>query len=106
MAVTMKDIARDLGIGVITVSKVLRNKDDVSEKTRQRVLARVKEVNYTPNLAARSLVTGRTYLVGLVVPDLLHTFFAQIANSLTEAFLRKDYGLIISAEREGPEEGR
>ena len=53
MAVTMKDIARDLGIGVITVSKVLRNKDDVSEKTRQRVLARIKEVNYTPNLAAR-----------------------------------------------------
>lgn len=99
----MKDIARDLGIGVITVSKVLRNKDDVSEKTRQRVLARVKEVNYTPNLAARSLVTGRTYLVGLVVPDLLHTFFAQIANSLTEAFLKKGYGLIISTTREDPE---
>jgi LacI family transcriptional regulator len=103
MPVTMKDIARDLGIGVITVSKVLRNKDDVSEKTRQRVLARVKEVNYTPNLAARSLVTGRTYLVGLVVPDLLHTFFAQIANSLTEAFLKKGYGLIISTTGEDPE---
>jgi LacI family transcriptional regulator len=103
MPVTMKDIARDLGIGVITVSKVLRNKDDVSEKTRQRVLARVKELNYTPNLAARSLVTGRTYLVGLVVPDLLHTFFAQIANSLTEAFLKKGYGLIISTAGEDPE---
>jgi LacI family transcriptional regulator len=103
MAVTMKDIARDLGIGVITVSKVLRNKDDVSEKTRQRVLARIKEVNYTPNLAARSLVTGRTYLVGLVVPDLLHTFFAQIANSLTGAFLKKGYGLIISTAGEDPE---
>ena len=103
MAVTMKDIARDLGIGVITVSKVLRNKDDVSEKTRQRVLARVKEVNYTPNLAARSLVTGRTYLVGLVVPDLLHTFFAQIAISLTEAFLKKGYGLIISTAGEDAE---
>jgi LacI family transcriptional regulator len=103
MAVTMKDIARDLGIGVITVSKVLRNKDDVSEKTRKRVLARIKEVNYTPNLAARSLVTGRTYLVGLVVPDLLHTFFAQIANSLTEAFLKKGYGLIISTAGEDSE---
>lgn len=99
----MKDIASDLGISVITVSKVLRNKDDVSEKTRQRVLARVKELNYTPNLAARSLVTGRTYLVGLVVPDLLHTFFAQIANSLTEAFLKNGYGLIISTAGEDPE---
>jgi len=103
MPVTLKDIAGDLGISVITVSKVLRNKDDVSEKTRQRVLARVKELNYTPNLAARSLVTGRTYLVGLVVPDLLHTFFAQIANSLTEAFLKKGYGLIISTAGEDPE---
>ena len=44
MAVTMKDIARDLGIGVITVSKVLRNKDDVSEKTRKRVLARSRRL--------------------------------------------------------------
>ena len=103
MATTMKDIARDLGVGVTTVSKVLRNHQDVSEKTRKRVLERVKELNYMPNLAARALVTGRTYLVGLVVPDLLHTFFAQIANSLSEALLKKGYGLIIATSGEDPE---
>jgi len=103
MAVTMKDIARDVGVSIITVSKVLRNHEDISEKTRKRVLDRVKELNYTPNLAARSLVTGRTYLVGLVVPDLLHTFFAQIAKSLSAALLKKGYGLIISASEEDPE---
>src|ERR1039457_5287869 len=72
MSVRMKDIARDLGVSVVTVSKVLRDHPDVGDDTRERVLARVKELDYRPNLAARSLVTGRTYLVGLVVPDLLH----------------------------------
>jgi LacI family transcriptional regulator len=103
MTVTMKDIARDLGIAVITVSKVMRNKDDVSEKTRRRVLERVKELNYTPNLAARALVTGRSNLIGLVVPDLLHTFFAEIAKSLSNALLRKDYHLIVATSDEDPE---
>ena len=84
MSTRMKDIARDLGVSVITISKVLRNHPDVGDETRERVLARVKELDYRPNLAARSLVTGRTYLVGLVVPDLLHPFFAEIAKALSE----------------------
>jgi LacI family transcriptional regulator len=103
MPTTMKDIARDLGVAVITVSKAIHGHPDISERTRKRVLDRIKELNYTPNLAARSLVTGRTYLVGLVVPDLLHTFFAQIANSLSEALLKRGYGLIISTSGEDPE---
>ena len=49
----MKDIARDLGVSTVTVSKVLRNHPDVGEETRDRVLARVKELDYRPNLAAR-----------------------------------------------------
>jgi LacI family transcriptional regulator len=102
MATTMKDIARDLGVSVITVSKVLRNHEDIGEKTRKRVLQRVRELNYTPNLAARSLVTGRSYLIGLVVPDLLHTFFAQIAKSLSAALLKKGYCLTISTSDENP----
>ena len=54
----MKDIAKDLGVSVVTISKVLRNHPDVGDETRERVLARVKELDYRPNLAARSLVTG------------------------------------------------
>ena len=81
MTVRMKDVAKDLGVSVITVSKVLRNHPDVGDETRERVLARVRDLDYRPNLAARSLVTGRTYLVGLVVPTLLHPFFAEIAKS-------------------------
>jgi len=99
----MKDIARDLGVSVITISKVLRNHPDIGEETRERVLARVKELDYRPNLAARSLVTGRTYLVGLVVPDLLHPFFAEIAKSLSEALRKSGYYLIVSSSEEDPD---
>jgi LacI family transcriptional regulator len=79
MATTMKDIARDLGVSVVTVSKVLRNHSDIGEQTRKRILQRMKEVNYQPNPAARTLVSGRTNLVGLIVPDLVYPFFAQVA---------------------------
>ncbi len=103
MPVTMKDIARDLGVSVVTISKVLRNHDDISEETRKRVLARVKELNYRPNLAARGLVTGHTYLIGLVVPDLLHPFFAEVAKSLSRVLLKKGYYLIISSSEEDEE---
>ena len=99
----MKDIARDLGVSVVTISKVLRNHPDVGDETRERVLARVKELDYRPNLAARSLVTGRTYLVGLVVPDLLHPFFAEIAKSISEVLRQSGYYLIVSSSEEDPD---
>src|SRR5664279_1558069 len=102
MPTTMKDIARDLGVSVVTVSKVLRHHQDIGEETRKRVLERIKELNYTPNLTARGLVTGKTYLVGLIVPDLLHPFFAQIAKSLSAALLKKGYCLTISTSDEDP----
>jgi LacI family transcriptional regulator len=103
MAVTMKDIARELGVSVITVSKVVRNRADVGEQTRQRVLKRIKELNYQPNLAARALVTGRTYAAGLIVPDLVHSFFAEMALGLSSALRRKNYSLLISSSEGDPE---
>jgi LacI family transcriptional regulator len=103
MSTRMKDIAKDLGVSVITISKVMRNHPDVGDETRERVLARVKELDYRPNLAARSLVTGRTYLVGLVVPDLLHPFFAEIAKSLSDVLRGSGYYLIVSSSEEDSE---
>ena len=103
MTTRMKDIARDLGVSVITISKVLRNHPDIGDQTRERVLARVKELDYRPNFAARSLVTGRSYLVGLVVPDLLHPFFAEVAKSLSDVLRKNGYYLIVSSSEEDPE---
>jgi len=98
----MKDIAKDLGVSLITISKVLRNHPDIGYETRERVLARVKERDYRPNLAARSLVTGRSYLVGLVVPDLLHPFFAEVAKSLSDVLRGNGYYLIVCSSDEDP----
>ncbi len=93
----MKDIAAELGLSVVTISKVLRDHPDISAETRERVLKRVKELNYSPNAMARSLVTGRSNLVGLVVPDLLHPFFAEISVAISKAIRKKGYGLIIAS---------
>src|SRR5690348_18277418 len=99
----MKDIADELGLSVVTVSKVLRNHPDIGEKTRNRVLKRVEELDYQPNELARSLVTGRSYLVGLVVPGLLHPFYAEVAQALSVAIGKKGYSLIITSSEEDPE---
>lgn len=103
MPVRLKDIARDLGLSVVTVSKVLRDHPDIGEETRRRVLKRVKELNYQPNYAARSLITGQTWTFGLVVPDLLHPFFADIAGAITSEIRSHGYSLIISASDDDPE---
>lgn len=99
----MKDIAIDLGLSVMTISKVLRNHPDVGDETRERVLARVRELDYRPNLAARALVTGRSYLVGLVVPTLQHPFFAEIAKCVSDALKEEGYFLIVSSSEEEPD---
>jgi LacI family transcriptional regulator len=103
MAVRLKDIAQDLGLSVVTISKALRNHPDIAEETRTRILARVKELDYQPNLMARSLVTGRSYLVGLVVPSLLHPFFAEVARSLSSVIGHQGYSLILASSEEDPE---
>jgi LacI family transcriptional regulator len=103
VAVRLKDIARDLGLSVVTVSKVLRNHDDIGAETRERVLKRIKELNYQPNPAARALVTGRSHLVGLVVPDLVHPFFAQVAKGISGVLRNNGYGLVLASSEEDPD---
>jgi LacI family transcriptional regulator len=100
MNVTMKDIAQELGISIGTVSKVLRDHPDISPETRERVRKRMRELNYRPNLAARALVTGRTHTIGLVVPDLVHPFFGEVAGGLSKLLRKKGYSLIISSSDE------
>ncbi len=103
MAVRLKDIARDLNVSVITVSKAMRGKTDISESTRERVLARIKELDYQPNLTARSLVTGQSFIMGLIVPDLLNPFFAELARSIGSALRKQSYGLILASSEESAE---
>lgn len=102
MAVRLKDIALDLGVSVITVSKALRDHSDISQETKARVLKRCKEMNYRPNLAARALVTGRTNLLGFVVPDLLHSFFSEIVRGVSAALQNSEYTLVTTSSEQDP----
>jgi LacI family transcriptional regulator len=103
MPARLKDIAQDLNLSVVTVSKVLRGHPDIGPETRERVLKRMKELNYRPNLAARALVTGRTNAIGLIVPDLVHPFFGQVAKALSSALRVKGYSLVLSSSDDDPE---
>jgi LacI family transcriptional regulator len=103
LAIRLKDIARDLGISTVTVSKVLRGNRDISETTRARVLKRMRELNYKPNMLARGLASGRTYTVGLVVPDLVHPFFAEFAKSLAGTLRGSQMALLLASSEENPE---
>lgn len=96
MAARMKDIAADLGVSLMTVSKALRSHSDISEETRNRVLKRAQELNYQPNWIARSLVTHRTFMVGLVIPDLMHSFFAEVAKGVARKLGPRGYQIVIS----------
>jgi LacI family transcriptional regulator len=102
MVVRLKDIATELGISIVTVSKALRDRPDVAKETKARILERVKDLNYRPNLAARSLVTGRSLLIGLVVPDLIHPFFSEIAKALAATLRKKNYYLLVSSSESDP----
>lgn len=98
----MKDIGRDLGASVVTVSKVSRNRSDIGENTRKRVLQRMKGVNLQSNSAVRALVSGPTNLIGLIVPDLVHPFFAQLTKRISAKLRAQEYSLIISSSEDDP----
>jgi DNA-binding LacI/PurR family transcriptional regulator len=66
--VRMKDIAQDLGLSTVTMSKALRGHPDIAEETRKRILKRMKELHYQPNFAARALITGRTWTIAWWFP--------------------------------------
>jgi LacI family transcriptional regulator len=103
MAVRMKDIAYDLGVSVVTVSKVFNNHRDISPATRERVLRRMKELNYQPSLHAQGLVSGQSFMIGLIVPDLVHAFFSEVAKSISAVVRKKGFGLVISSSNDDPQ---
>jgi LacI family transcriptional regulator len=98
--VRLKDIAQDLDVSVMTVSKVVRGCADVGAVTRGKVLARIKELNYQPNWVARSLAARRTFIIGLIVPDLMHSFFAEIAKGVAATIRPLGYDVVICNSEE------
>jgi LacI family transcriptional regulator len=99
---TMKRIAGELGVSITTVSKVLNNRDDIGHATRARVLAKVAELGYQPNAVARSLTLRRTHTLGVVIPDLMHSFFVEIVAGLESVARTNGFGLLLCSSNENP----
>lgn len=106
MSLTMRQIARELGVSITTVSKVLNKHDDIGPDTRERVLAYVAERGYRRNAVARSLMLRRTHIVGVIVPDLMHSFFVEIVAAIEASVSPRGYGLLVCNLAEDPAKER
>jgi LacI family transcriptional regulator len=92
----IKDVAREAGVSTATVSHVLNNTRYVSEETRERVLRAVERCNYYPNAHARSLSSGRTNTLGLLISDISNPFFPELVKSIEAAAFERGYDVILS----------
>ena len=91
---TIQDVARVSGVSVSTVSRVLNDKDDVAEDTYQKVRDVIYSLGYTSSLAARSMRSRRTNVIGLIVPDIGDSFSIQVMKGVNRAISELDFDLI------------
>ncbi len=101
--VTMADVAREAGVSMMTVSRVVNHKGDVSPDTRQRILEIIERVGYRPSGIARGLATQRTRTLGLVIPDIANAFFASVARGVESQAYSKDYSVFLCNTNEDPQ---
>ncbi|MEU4667742.1 LacI family DNA-binding transcriptional regulator [Amycolatopsis sp. NPDC023774] len=102
MRITIRDVARRAEVSVATVSRALGSPDRVSEATRDRVLAVVRELGYRPSPAARSLITGKTGAIALVVPDLGNPFFTGLLKSVQARARETGHAVLVGDSDEDP----
>jgi DNA-binding LacI/PurR family transcriptional regulator len=95
-AVTLKELALELGVSVATVSKVMNNDPSIGHYTREQVQKLVKARNYVPNAAARNFQQQKTLTLGLTVPNTLDQFFVQVINGADEAAQAAGYSVVVS----------
>ena len=95
VAVTIKDIAKNAGVSVTTVSRVLNGKPDVNIETENRVQEVIKNLGYSPNSVARGLVLRKTNVIGFVVPDIMNPNFPELARGVMERAEHYGYSVIF-----------
>jgi len=95
MPVTIKDVARESGVNISTVSRALNNDYGVNDRTREHVTAVAARLGYHPNRVARGLVTGRTHSLALLVSDIRNPFFAEVARGAEDAARAGNCDLVL-----------
>ena len=103
MAVSIKDIARAAGVSHSTVSRALSDSPLVSTTTKERIQLLAREMGYSPDAQARSLVMGRTQTIGVVVTTIIDPFIAEIVQSIENTAHRRGYSVILASSQSEPE---
>lgn len=101
--VSIKDIAQMAGVSVATVSRVINQNGRFSKETERRVLDIINEYGYRPNELARGLRVDKAQVIGVIVPDITHEFFSQIARNIETELLKYGYMAIICDTNEKDE---
>jgi len=91
----LKDVAREAGVSTATVSHVINKTRYVTDRTRESVLRAIELCNYYPNAQARSLASGRTDIIGLLVSDIANPFFPDLVKSIEMAAFERGYNIIL-----------
>lgn len=100
---TIKDVANKAGLTVGTVSRVINNRGYISEETKKKVFAVMKELNYQPNEVARSLSKQKSSIIGVIVPHIEHPYFAKMVSSIERAVSKEKYKIILCDSKEEKE---
>jgi len=95
MASSIKDVAREAGVSIATVSRVLNNVDVVNEDTKKKVQEAIKKLSYRPNIVARSLKTQRTKTIGILIPDISNQFYPEVVRGAEDVANIYDYNIIL-----------
>ena len=96
---TIKEVAAKSGVGIGTVSRVLNNSPQISEATRKKVMAAIKELNYVPNVAGKRLSQKKSFVIAVVVPVIDHPFFARLVSCVEKEADSKGYSMLLATSQ-------
>jgi LacI family transcriptional regulator len=98
--VTIKDIARELGISPSTVSRALKDHPDISPETKKAVNELAEKLNYQPNIVALNLRQKKTNTIGIIIPEIVHFFFSTVISGIEDIAYQAGYNVIIAQSNE------
>jgi LacI family transcriptional regulator len=99
----IREVAKEAGVSVATVSRVLNHSGYVKEETYQKVIAAIRRLNYVPNGVARSMVKGSTRTIGLILPDITNPYFPMLARGVEDAAITQGYLVILCNTDNNPD---
>jgi len=105
-AVTIHDVAREAGVSVSTVSRVLNGKVDVAKETQDHILEVIDTLGYTTNLAARSMRSQKKNLIGLIMPDIAYPFAIEVMKGVNKAIAESEFDLLVYTTGDVRKSGR